>query len=202
MFNSEADLPAEPHEAEPRRPSLADRRLAVSPIDMRQARFGSSMRGFDRTEVTAFLLEASEGFEHALRENDRLRQEIARLEAALAQHRDLEHSLKTTLMSAQKVADDMRENAAHEAARLVREAEGRAELLVGRAQARAEDVQREIDGLRLKRREAETSIESTISALHNTLEFVREQDRRERADRDRTDNVVPHRRAEAAAGTR
>jgi cell division initiation protein len=182
MLNSNAPSPADtfPSEADTRKPALADRNLAVSPIDMRQARFGSAMRGFDRSEVTTFLLEASEAYEQALRDNDRLRHEVGRLEAALAQHRELEHSLKTTLMSAQKVADDMRENAAAEATRLVREAEGRAELLVNRAHARAEDVQREIDGLRLKRREAETSIEATISALHNTLEFVREQDVRER----------------------
>ncbi len=63
-------------------------------------------------------------------------------------------------MSAQKVADDMRETAQQEAARLVREAEGRAELLMQKAQARVEDVEREIDGLKLKRREAETNIEA------------------------------------------
>ena len=41
-------------------------------------------------------------------------------------------------------------------------------------------AQREIDGLRMKRREVETSIEATISTLRSTLEFVREQERRER----------------------
>ena len=116
------------------------------------------------------------------------RMEIVRLEASLNQYRDLEGSLKTTLMSAQKVADDMRENAQQEAARLIREAEGRVELLVQKAQSKTEDIEREIDGLRIKRREAEMNLESTISALNNTLEFIRDQDRREREDR-----VVQHR---------
>ena len=57
-----------------------------------------------------------------------------------------------------------------------------------RAQAKTEDIEREIDGLRIKRREAETNVEATISALHNTLDFIREQDRRERDDR-----IVHHR---------
>jgi len=39
--------------------------------------------------------------------------------------------------------------------------------------------QREIDGMRLKRRESEVMLESIIAALQNTLEFVREQDIRE-----------------------
>lgn len=171
-----------------RRLPSPERHLTVTPIDLRQPRFGTSMRGFDRNEVTAFLEEAATDYEHALRENERLRQEIVRLEASINQFRELEGSLKTTLMSAQKVADDMRENAAQEAARIVREAEGRADLLMQKAQARLEDIEREIDGLRLKRREAETSLEATISTLHNTLDFIRDQERRERESK-----VVPHR---------
>src|SRR5688572_24177425 len=66
-----------------RRLPSPDRHLAVSPLDMRQTKFSMSMRGFDRSEVTAFLLEAADGYEQALRENERLRMEIARLEASL-----------------------------------------------------------------------------------------------------------------------
>jgi cell division initiation protein len=165
-----------------------ERNITITPLDMRQARFSTAMRGFDKDDVTTFLQEAAEGFDHAMRENERLRMEIVRLEASLNQFRELEGSLKTTLMSAQKIADDMRENAQQEAARIVREAEGRAEMTLLRAQAKTEDIEREIDGLRIKRREAETNLEGTIAALHNTLDFIREQDRRERDDR-----VVQHR---------
>ena len=180
-----------PEDAQPtdaRRLPSPERHLTISPLDLRQPRFGTAMRGFDRTEVTAFLEEAATDYEHALRENDRLRQEIVRLEASLNQFRELEGSLKSTLMSAQKVGDDMRENAQQEAARIMRDAEARADLLVEKAQRRLEDLEREIDGLRLKRREAETNIEATISTLHNTLDFIREQERRERENK-----VVPHR---------
>jgi cell division initiation protein len=174
---------------EPRpRITSPERHISITPLDMRQARFTTSLRGFDKADVTSFLQEAAEGFDHAMRENERLRMEIVRLEASLNQFRELEGSLKTTLMSAQKIADDMRENAQQEATRIVREAEGRAELTLQRAQAKTEDIEREIDGLRIKRREAEINLESTIAALHNTLEFIREQDRREREDR-----VVQHR---------
>ena len=170
--------------SEPRpRITSPERNITITPLDMRQARFTTSLRGFDKADVTTFLQEAAEGFDHAMRENERLRMEIVRLEASLNQYRDLEGSLKTTLMSAQRVADDMRENAQQEAARLVREAEGHVDLMMQKAHARTEDIEREIDGLRIKRREAETNLEATISALHNTLDFIREQDRRERDDR-------------------
>ena len=166
-----ADLPG-------RLPS-PDRNLAVTPLDMRQAKFGVALRGFNRAAVTAFLQDAAEGYEQALRENDRLRMEVARLDASLIQYRDLEGSLKSTLMTAQKTADDVRESAAQEAARLVREAEGRAELLMEKTQARMNDVQRDIDTLRMKRREAESNLESLIAALRNTIACINDQEQRE-----------------------
>jgi cell division initiation protein len=172
-----ADLTAPP---QGRRLPGVERQLGVSPLDIRQAKFAITMRGFDRGEVTAFLQEAAEGYEQSLRENDRLRQEIIRFEAQLQQFRELEGGLRTMLLSAQKVADDMRDNAQQEAARIVREAEGRAELLAHAAQAQAEDLQRDIDGLRLKRRDSETALESMIASLQSTIAFMREQDTRER----------------------
>ena len=94
----------------------------------------------------------------------------------LNEHRGQESNLRNTLLTAQKLADDIKDNAQQEAARIVREAEGRADLLLQKSQARVEDVQREIDGLRMKRREVETSLEGIISTLNNTITFVREQD--------------------------
>jgi hypothetical protein len=69
---------------------------------------------------------------------------------------------------------------AHVRARLgTAQAEGQVEILMHRTQAQLEDVQREIDGMRLKRRESEVMLESIIAAPQNTLEFVRELDIRE-----------------------
>ncbi len=182
MLNSEDLTPA----VETRRLPSPDRHSAPTPLDVRQAKFSSAMRGYERAEVNAFLLEAADGYEQATRENERLRHEVARLDASLSQYRELEGALKGALMSAQKVSDDMKETASLDAARIIRDAEGRAELITQRAQAALEDVQREIDGLRLKRRESEVALESIIAALHNTLEFVREQEQRET-------RIIPHR---------
>jgi len=150
---------------------------AVSPLDLRQTTFPTAWKGYDQARVRAFLLAASESFEGVARENERLRQEITRLDGMIRQHRELESTLNNTLVQAQKVSDDMRNHAQLEADRLVREAKGRAELLMAAAQNRLDDVQREIDGLKMKRREVEVGIESIIGALNHTLEFVREQPR-------------------------
>jgi cell division initiation protein len=157
--------------------------MKVTPLDLRQQKFKTVMRGYDRGEVSAFLLEAADDYEGALRENDRLRQENTKLDAVLSEHRTQERNLKNTLMTAQKLADEIKDHATQEAARILREAEGRCDLLLQKAQGRLEDVQREIDGLRMKRREVESSIEALIATLHNTIEFIHDQDARAREDK-------------------
>ena len=168
--------------------------MNVSPLDLRQQRFRKSIRGFDPVEVTAFLAAVADDYEQALRETDRLRQDLMRMEAVLAQHREHERNLQATMMTAQKLSDDIKGNADAErqrivsaadaeAKRIMREAEGRSELLLEKTQARLEDIQREIDGLKLKRKDVETTIEASIQTLRNTLEFVREQEARERDER-------------------
>jgi cell division initiation protein len=157
--------------------------MNVSPLDLRQQRFKRTFRGFDPIEVAAFLVAVADDYEQALRETDRLRHDLSRMEAVLNEHREHEKNLQATMTTAQKLSDDIKMAAQLEAKRIMREAEGRSDLLLDKTQARLEDVQREIDGLKLKRKDVETTIESTISTLKNTLEFVREQEERDREDR-------------------
>jgi cell division initiation protein len=177
--------------------------MNVSPLDLRQQRFRKTVRGFDPVEVTAFLAAVADDYEQALRETDRLRQDLMKMEVVLAHHRENEQNLRATMMTAQKLSDDIKSTADAEARRIVAaadaeakriilEAASRSELLLDQTQARMEDIQREIDGLKLKRKDVETTIEASIQTLRNTLEFVREQEARERDDR-----ILLHRRRPA-----
>jgi cell division initiation protein len=157
--------------------------MNVSPLDLRQQRFRTSFRGFDKVEVTSLLSAAADDYEHALKETDKLKQEVARLEGMLKEQREQEASLKAMLLTAQKLGEDIKMTAEEEAKRILREAHGRSDLLLEKTQSRLEDVQRETDGLRLKRRDVEASIESTIQALRNALDYVREQEARDREER-------------------
>jgi len=157
--------------------------MNVTPLDLRNQQFRSVMRGFDRDEVLAFLAEASDDYAAALREADRLRQEVARLEGVVNEHRESERHLRNTLLTVQRLADEIRDNAHQQAAQIVKDAESRASLVLEKAHSRYEDVQREIDGLRLKRREVENSVESIITSLRNTLDFVKEQDAHDREEK-------------------
>jgi cell division initiation protein len=150
---------------------------------MRQQRFRRTFRGFDPVEVTSFLHAVADDYEQALRETDRLRQDLTRLEVIVNEQREHEKNLKSTLLAAQKLADDIKSHAEDEGRRIVRDAQSRSDLLLEKTQARLEDVQREIDGMKMKRKDVETTLESTIQALRNTLEFIREQEQRESDDK-------------------
>ena len=173
-------------------PATAERLMRVSPLDLRQPRFKTVVRGFDKAEVVAMLTEAADDYEHALREMDRLRLDVTRLESLLTEHRERETNLRNTLLTAQRLADEIKDSAQNEAKLVVREAQGRADLLLQKAQVRLEEVERDINEMRLRRRDVEGSLEATIQGLYRALEFVREQDRPD-------DRVLLHRPRQADA---
>jgi cell division initiation protein len=173
-------------------PAPTERLMRVAPLDLRQHRFKTVLRGFDKTEVVAMLTEAADDYEHALREMDRLRQDVSRLESLLTEHREREANLRNTLLTAQRLADEIKDAAQNEARLIVKEAQGRADLLLQKGQVRLEEVERDINEMRLRRRGVESSLEASIQALYHALEFIREQDKPE-------DRILLHRPRQADA---
>ena len=51
--------------------------MKVTPLDLRQQKFKTVMRGYDRAEVESFLAETADDYETAQREADRLRDDLA-----------------------------------------------------------------------------------------------------------------------------
>jgi cell division initiation protein len=164
----------------------AERVMRVAPLDMRQHRFKTVLRGWDKTEVVTLLTEAADDYEQALRENDRLRQDLSRVEGLLIEHREREANLRNTLLTAQRLADEIKDAAQNEARLVIKEAQGRADLLLQKAQVRLEEVERDINEMRLRRRDVEGSLEASIQSLYRALEFIRDQDKSD-------DKVLLHR---------
>lgn len=111
--------------------------MKVTPLDLRQTHFKKGLRGYDPDEVRALLTDAADDYESALRDLDRLRHEVQKAEVQLGEYREREANLRNTLLTAQKVADQIRENAAKEADVLMRDAETRAAASLAEAETRA-----------------------------------------------------------------
>lgn len=155
--------------------------MTLTAASMRERRFRSAFRGFDRREVASFLIGVSREYEQVLLESGRLRREATRMEELLSEHREQARGLTVSLLAAQQVADQVKANAVREAGLILRDARIQSDLLLQKARTHAEHLQHEIDGLTLKRKDVETAIESTIQTLQNALAFGHGQDLRERA---------------------
>ncbi|MEO5656788.1 MAG: DivIVA domain-containing protein [Nitrospiria bacterium] len=127
--------------------------MKVTPVDIQQIGFRKGLRGYDRHEVDAFLASLAESFEELNKENREAKERIGTLEAALDVLKKKEDLLNQTLVSAERMVDDMKRQAQREAELRVREAEMAAENLTRKA--REERVAIEQDVMTWRRRQVE-----------------------------------------------
>jgi cell division initiation protein len=143
-------------------------------MDIQRQTFGSRWRGFDQEEVRAYLNLVAEELAALQREHDRLEQEVATLRMMVEEHRHREAILKNTLLTAQRVSEEIKENARKQSENVVREAELQADKLVELAQGRAHEVERGILELRAHRTAIRTDIRSLLTRLTHILDLQEE----------------------------
>jgi cell division initiation protein len=126
--------------------------MRITPLDIIQKQFGDARRGgYDAEEVRAFLDDVRESMEEVLRENQRLRDEVARRDAEISDLRGNEGDIKDTLMLARRLSDDLGRKARHEADVIVGEARLEAERLLLSLSEERRELQAELVMLRSRR---------------------------------------------------
>lgn len=137
--------------------------MRLSPVDIRQQQFSVRMfRGLDPQEVDAFLEDVAEDYEAAMRENAALKEQLAAHEERTRGLGDLERTLRDTLVTTQKLAEEMKAAARRDADLLVREAELRGEKLLEEARAEEAKIRSDIRTLRRTRRQLLEDLRSTL----------------------------------------
>ncbi|HSB68789.1 MAG TPA: DivIVA domain-containing protein [Candidatus Methylomirabilis sp.] len=125
--------------------------MEFSPLEITQREFGRKFRGLDPEEVQTFLEQIAEGMTRLLQENTDRAALIQRLEAQVRVHQEREDSLRNTLVTAQKMTEEIKTNAKREADLLVRDTELKAERLLEDAHRKLAHVQAEIAELKRQR---------------------------------------------------
>ena len=145
--------------------------MRITPMDIRQQQFTVKMfRGFDVQEVDTFLEDLAGDFETLLRENALLKEQLQALEERTRGLEDRERVLQETLVTTQKVVEEMKENACREATLTVREAELKGEKMVEAARTQEATIQAEIVALRRMRRQLAESLRSTVEMYQRLLD--------------------------------
>jgi cell division initiation protein len=148
--------------------------MRLTPVEIRQHRFNSRLRGFDRSEVEAFLEAVVSDFEEVVRENAQLRREAERLGRELDAYRTREQTIQTTLTTAQQIVDELKHTAIKEAEVKVGQAEMEAEKVVREAEDRRAAIRNEIVELRHLRSRAEADLRRTLESYLSLIDAHRE----------------------------
>ena len=145
--------------------------MRITPMDIREQQFTVKMfRGFDVQEVDTFLEDLAEDYETLLKENQLLKEQLQALEERARGLEDRERALQETLVTTQRVTEEMKEGARREAALLVREAELRGEKTVQAAQTSEAAIQAQVTALKRMRRQLAEGLRTTIEMYQRLLD--------------------------------
>ena len=167
--------------------------MALAPLDIQKMRFNQRMRGFDPTEVEGFLVLVAEELAGRLAQIEKLDRENKYYRQRLEETMQREHQLQQTLLRAQKVSDEITNNARREAELTVKEAEMMADKIVQQAIDQSTRIEGKIGELRMQRRELQLKFKNTLDLFQRILEAEMDDEHNTA-----TVHTLPRRKKEAA----
>lgn len=150
--------------------------MRITPLEIQQKQFPMKFRGFDVEEVYSFLEIIREEMEDLLRENASLKENIQRLESQLKDYRDMETTLRQTLLTAQQMVDEYKANAKKEAELIIKEAELKADSMIKEAQEKVIKIHEDIVDLKGIRRHFKEELRRLIENHLKMLDFDKERE--------------------------
>lgn len=155
--------------------------MRITPLDIQQKQFPMKFRGFDVEEVYAFLEVIREEMEELLRENANLKENVQRAEVQVREFKEMESTLRETLMTAQQMVEDYKINARKEAELVLREAEMRADSMIKESHEKVIKIHEDITDMKGIRRHFKEELRRLIENHLRMLEF---DDKHEKEDSD------------------
>jgi cell division initiation protein len=153
--------------------------MNLTPLDIQKQTFSRSLKGYNLDEVRAYLHLIAEEIERLVRDVDRLARENAMLRDDLDDHSQRERILKDTLLSAQKVSEDVRATARKDAELIVKDAELLSERLVSQAMDRVADIERAIQDMKVQRKAVRNKLQGTLDTVQQLLMLDAEEEANE-----------------------
>ena len=156
----------------------------LTPMDIHNKEFKRSFRGYNEDEIDEFLDQVVNDYEKLFRDNDKLKEEVARLQKDAESYKEREKSINDTLLLAQKTAQevtdnarqtatDMKENAAKECENMRNEASVEAKKQIEEAANKVRAIVAEYDRLVRDKnkflRKVKLTMESELAVLNQTL---------------------------------
>jgi cell division initiation protein len=138
--------------------------MALTPVEIRHLSPGTGLLGYNRGQTDRLFAEIAESFEDVWRERADLADKIEQLETDLVRYRELETLLRTTLVSAERAATELKEQARREADLILSEAQAEVRAVQRNAVAENERLVTETRKLRAQLRAALETIDDAQDA--------------------------------------
>lgn len=152
-------------------------KMRLSAIDIKKQEFKKSMRGYDVAEVEAYLDTVANEVENLYRENESLKEQIARLneeKKELGNEVDMfkenEKTFQKAIVKSQDMAEDVVENAKKRAELIVKEAEIMSGKIKLTTQEEFVDLKQELDELRQKNEMIIDEVKNFLIEKLNSIE--------------------------------
>ncbi len=112
--------------------------MTITPVELHHIELKRGLFGYRRAPVDQLLEEIERSFEDTWRERAEYADRIEQLQTDIARHRDLETLLRTTLVTAEKSAHELKAQAKREADLVLEEAHAEARAVTREALAERE----------------------------------------------------------------
>ena len=145
--------------------------MEITPIEIQQYHFKNRLLGYDKAAVDRFLEEVATEMAKLHRENQELRENLARARANMEEMREREAVLKDTLMTTQRITDDLKQNARREADLIIREGRVKAEKIIRSAEEKRFLILDEINELHRQKIAFQTTFGSLLERHRKMLEL-------------------------------
>lgn len=162
--------------------------MRITPLDVRKQEFRRVMRGLDADEVYAFLATVADEYEAVLNDNKALRERLLELDDKVQEYRSIERTLRDTLLTAERVTVESKDNARREATLIIKEAQIQAEQALRDITSEAARLRQEIQRLR-SQRDAYLAKMKVVAESH--VKFIEAAERDHRMEDDTPEVPAP-----------
>lgn len=152
--------------------------MHITPLDIQQKRFRMAWRGLDKAEVDAYLNLVASELEKLTGELNAMREDHRRQKRLIDEYREREQALKETMITAQRVTEEITQNAKKEADIIIGRAELEAERLLENAQERLTDLLGDIGELKRQRAQFLGQVKGVVETHQKLLRLAEEDEQR------------------------
>ena len=150
--------------------------MPLTAIDISKQDFSSSMRGYNRDEVRAFLELVAQEIETLQQSESRLAEKVNMLEEKLKQFQEIEQTLRDALLSAQDAIKQTQEGSERERELILKDANIQAEHIRKEAQNDLVQVQNQIHKLGAQKNSYIKRLKYLLQSQQELIELLEAED--------------------------